>query len=492
ARSCPHRRLRRACRARTRRVRRGRIAHGEHRRPHRSDLLRRRPQRESGCAAGHPDAVRHVGSSNDVRQDKTRRACCRDGRRHRIRQADPSEDAARRRRGHRGRGDLEGRGSDDDRLHRTRGRALPRLRRALERDRPARQRRRGVRGGGALPARGAAVHRGVRAAAGLPPARRRHVLPDPVAAVDRGVRVPARQRGDVDVPPRRRRLLERRGAVEPPGVPRVRRPDAGQGARALHGAARAPAAGRGTVGARRVVAADAGRPVRGRGARRAAQGGCPDQRGRDVPALPAVRRPAPRPREGQGADEGDPRPPRGGARVHEPHGLHRPSALRRGDVQHRRDRAPVRVPLLHRRPVPGQPGRLHEPGRPQLLRVARARGDRGRLRRLDGGLRRVHARGRALGRRHAGHADAQPLPDPLPPHGDRADRGRRAADRQLRPLGLHRHGEAREDRLGRRPDDRLGLRRPRVVGAQRADDGAERREHVGLGHRRLLLARPAQ
>ena len=63
---------------------------------------------------------------------------------------------------------------------------------------------------------------------------------------------------------------------------------------------------------------------------------------------------------------------------------------------------------------------------------------------------------------------------------------RRAASDPLRPLRLDRHGALRAGGVGRRPDRRLGLRRPRVVGHQRDHDGAVGGQHVGLGHRRLL------
>ena len=130
-------------------------------------------------------------------------------------------------------------------------------------------------------------------------------------------------------------------------------------------------------------------------------------------------------------------------------------------------------------------------GRRRVLTAAARRGGRRRLRRLDGGLRRVHAARRACPpTASTGAADAQPLRDALPPRRRTSSR-----DRAPRPLArFNRSGwtgtaRALADRLGRRPDDRLGLRRPRVRVRNGADDGPVRRVALGLGHRRLLHAR---
>ena len=55
-------------------------------------------------------------------------------------------------------------------------------------------------------------------------------------------------------------------------------------------------------------------------------------------------------------------------------------------------------------------------------------------------------------------------------------------------LGLDRQRALLADRVGRRPDRGLGLRRAALGRDQRAHDGALRGEHLGLGHRRLLRA----
>ena len=68
-------------------------------------------------------------------------------------------------------------------------------------------------------------------------------------------------------------------------------------------------------------------------------------------------------------------------------------------------------------------------------------------------------------------------------------RQRRPAARPLHPLRLHRGGAVRADRLGRRPDRRLGLRRACLGGHERPDHGPVGNQHLGLRHRRLLRAR---
>ena len=150
--------------------------------------------------------------------------------------------------------------------------------------------------------------------------------------------------------------------------------------------------------------------------------------------------------------------------------------------------AALPLPLLgeHRRPVPGRPVRLlQRPGQPPLPGPPR-RGDSGRLRRLDGGLRRVHAARRALSRRHARRADAQPLPRPLPPLVLRVRPPPAAADRGLHPLGLHRGAPIRAAGVGRRPHHQLRLRRPGVGAQAGAHHGPVGHLALGLGHRRLL------
>ena len=62
------------------------------------------------------------------------------------------------------------------------------------------------------------------------------------------------------------------------------------------------------------------------------------------------------------------------------------------------------------------------------------------------------------------------------------------ADRALHPLGLDRSPPLRPGRVGRRPDHRLGVRRPAFLGHSGTDDGPVGHLALGLGHRRLLHA----
>ena len=140
------------------------------------------------------------------------------------------------------------------------------------------------------------------------------------------------------------------------------------------------------------------------------------------------------------------------------------------------------------------PVRLLHRGRPGAVRQAARRGDRRRLRRLDGGLRRVHAARLGLrSRRRAapGHLRAQPLRDPLPLRRLPADGRRRAADRPLPALRLDRRRSLRPGGLGRRPDDGLRLRRPALRGHPGALGGDLGNRDLGLRHRRVLRPRGA-
>ena len=163
-----------------------------------------------------------------------------------------------------------------------------------------------------------------------------------------------------------------------------------------------------------------------------------------------------------------------------------------GALQRLPHRRPLYIPRLRRRRRPGRvhlqaagPVRLHERRRPPDLPLAAAGGGRGGSRRLDGGLRRVHAADRGVGRRNPGAADAQPLSDDLPLRGPRLP-GRPPppppagpAARALLPLGLDGHGALRRQRLGRRPDHGLGLRRPRLGGDAGAGHGRVGRSRAG-------------
>ena len=113
--------------------------------------------------------------------------------------------------------------------------------------------------------------------------------------------------------------------------------------------------------------------------------------------------------------------------------------------------AAVSVPLWrqpdrcqHRRSV-----RLLQGARPRALRRAPAGGDRRRLRRLDGGLRRVHAARLGLRRGDRRQPRPQPVSDRLPLRRLRGQPRRAATDRPLPALGLDRVGAVRAGRLGR-------------------------------------------
>ena len=93
------------------------------------------------------------------------------------------------------------------------------------------------------------------------------------------------------------------------------------------------------------------------------------------------------------------------------HVLHRALRSRRGRRRAHQGRArqSVPVPLHGLDELPRRPVRLHLRRRPAAVRRRARRGRAGRLRRLDGGLRRVHARRRARGRRLDGRGRPQRL-----------------------------------------------------------------------------------
>ena len=174
-------------------------------------------------------------------------------------------------------------------LRARRGRALPRLRRALRCGDPRQRRGAAPRHRGPLPGRRAAVPDRLRPAARLQPAPRRDVLPDPVADLDARVRRPGRGRPDELPPPRLAVAGRRRGG--PADAAGGRRADAARGPAPLQHARRPPAAGA-PRGARAVVAAAQRRRARRRpDGRPAALGRSTRIRRRDLHALPAVRRP---------------------------------------------------------------------------------------------------------------------------------------------------------------------------------------------------------
>ena len=142
--------------------------------------------------------------------------------------------------------------------------------------------------------------------------------------------------------------------------------------------------------------------------------------------------------------------------------------------------------LLRRRRV-----RLHRcrPGAkasPRLLAEAIEDGSR----RLDGGLRRVHA-ARLADRRRRSPGTAVHNPYPRQYHCAAAD----AAAAAPRPIvrfqrsGWTGAAPCAAGRLGRRPDDGVGIRRPALRGPPGAQHRALGDQHLGLGHRRLLRDR---
>ena len=255
--------------------------------------------------------------------------------------------------------------------------------------------------------------------------------------------------------------------------PRLRRPDP-RGTRcgaSRRATGRQPAAA-GAVAVRAVVpdrAAEHG-AARRRGAtwlEKLRDGRRAGVRRRDAAALPAVRR-------GRGNEDYEARRV---AHFHA-HGLARltyvnpmvcvslraalrPGRRRRRAAAARRRRGRTRS-LVRRRHRPAgftiQPVaavRLHAAGRRRAFyaRVLK-RGGRRRPRRLDGGLRRVHAARRAPARRHARRRDAQPLPDALPLRGAAAiARGARRPLVRFQRSGWTGAARCAAGRVGRRPDD---------------------------------------
>ena len=275
----------------------------------------------------------------------------------------------------------------------------------------------------------------------------------------------------------------------------LRRPRSRRRGAPVHPRDRPPAAAAGAVAVRTVV--PAGQPSRRdrRPPRRRRPGlGRPD-----LSPLPALRRPPGCRGAAAGLHRRRPRP-RG-----RDHHLLQPDGLRElyGGLRPRRGRRRPRprprrrsLPLrLRRRPgraAPRRPVRLLPPGRPRPLRAPAPGGDRARLRRLDGGLRRVHAARLGPGRGRGGdrrHPRAQPLRHPLPLRRLRRGSVRPPADRPLPALGVDRRRSVRDGGLGRRPDDRLGLRRARLGGHPVAQHGPLGDQRLGNRHRRLLRAR---
>ncbi len=329
---------------------------------------------------------------------------------------------------------------------------------------------------------------------GLPPARRRHLLPDALAALDRRLRRAGRQHRDEPASGSARR----RG----PGASRSRRRGCGlrvfAGPRPADVLRRLTARGSGASRRRRrrwcfgpwyqptgddeqaILAACGGRDVPGVGRP-------------DLHALPALRRPRGSAR--RRARAARPLPPRGprGDHLLQPDGLHEPQP---------------RTP----RPRPRRAGAATSSGGPYVYRYSTLEGF------LVGAVRLHRAPGRRLLRR-ACCARRSPTATtagwrtsastrrstPLRQRARRARRcttstrasttaprfagGRAPAAGALRALGLDRQRPAARRSCGaatRRVD--WGFDGLRSVVHQRADHGAVGGQHLGLGHRRLLRA----
>ena len=162
----------------------------------------------------------------------------------------------------------------------------------------------------------------------------------------------------------------------------------------------------------------------------------------------------------------------------------------RGRPDEQRARPAVRVPLHGRVAVLRRPVRLHPPGRRRfygdLLDEAVAR----RLRRLDGGLRRVHAARRARRRRLDRRGVPQPLRRRLPRRRARLRaRSRATAARALQPLRLDGRGAQYSQIVwGGDPTTGWGFDGLESAVSNGLTMGLSGRQPVGLGHRRLLRA----
>ena len=226
---------------------------------------------------------------------------------------------------------------------------------------------------------------------------------------------------------------------------------------------RAPAAAGGSVDARPVVP---DRPLQHRARRAGVRGPAaprrrPGVRRGDAHALHAVRR-GPRQRGRRARPHGplSPQrtgrahlPPRGGVRH-----LHR--AVLRGRAQPPVHQARRRQPL-HLQRLRGRPhdrhraDRLRRRGRRGVPRQAAAPRRDQRLRRLDGGLRRVHPARLGLLQRPRRAPLPQPLSGALPPLRPALRRQAAAPDRPLHSLRLDRGPPLDADRVGRRPQHGL-------------------------------------
>ena len=241
--------------------------------PHRGGVVPRHAGARAGARAGWAATL----ATNDPA-----------GRRIAVRLAPGAEGViALRGRGH-GRRGVRPRAS---RFARPPRRALPRLRRALQRGGPARRRGGELRGRGAVRGGRARRDAGLRARVGLPPARRRHLLPDAwlLSTAGYGVLVDNTETSYFRLGRAARAGLERRGEAPRLGLRVFAGPRPADVLRAAHRA--------GSAGSRRcrrpfvlrpLVPADGRR--RGRRAREAAAPRRAALGGADLHALPALRR----------------------------------------------------------------------------------------------------------------------------------------------------------------------------------------------------------
>ena len=318
-------------------------------------------------------------------------------------------------------------------------------------------------------------------ALGLPPAPRRHLLPRAVAALDRRLRRAGGRPRDELLPPGRgrERRLERGGGGGPPQPAGVRRTAPGRRPAPLHRTRRPPAracpsrssSGPGTSPRGADEPAVLARLLR---ARRAAVGGP------DLHPLPA------RARDQAGREEAErarvasfhERRARGDHLL-QPDDLHDPPALRRGGGRRRARRRTRRASRTCTATARSRASTCRSStsraraGRDlygQLLREAVADGHDGWMEDF-GEYTPLDARA-ADGTSGSALHNAYPRQYHCGAFGGVA--GVAARPRALRPLGLDRQRPLLADRVGRRPDRGLGLRRAPLGRDQRAHDGAVR------------------
>ena len=249
-------------------------------------------------------------------------------------------------------------------------------------------------------------------------------------------------------------------------------PEPADALRALHGRDRPPAAGRGAVVLRAVVPAHRRHDEQRRTSTSCSSADAPLSVAPDLHALPALRRPA---RPARGSERAaDRRRPRARARDHhllQPDGLHRATQPAFGEAaadggadSRTRPASPTSTATHRPTTVRRRPVRLHRRGGPRGLR--RGGSTRRSTTATTAGWRtsastRRSTRSSADGR--AGRADRTTptrASTTAPAHEAIADAPRPVV--RFQRSRLDRRGAVRAGGLGRRPDHRLGLRRPRA------------------------------